>query len=163
KCSNATINKIQKPYTCTFSLPLSPGCRFIFGDVDLQGYDESLDQIEVIYGTLILDGTNMTSFPKLPNLRRLVQNPGKPLLVVENNQQLTDMKALYNTTLDIDDIKNAVRISGNPKLCKTKRRQTRLLSSNISTISTSAVSFSRKAKPKLKTHFDFCADFESKN
>ncbi|CAJ0607527.1 unnamed protein product [Cylicocyclus nassatus] len=117
RCPTNTIANIQKPYTCTFHRPLPEGCRFVFDSVDLRTYDSSFDQIEVVYGALSLRDSNEKEFPLLPNLRQLSQKPGMPVLVIENNKNLTDLKALYTININVDDMNNAMRIKDNPKLC----------------------------------------------
>ncbi|KAK6752133.1 hypothetical protein RB195_003510 [Necator americanus] len=123
RCDPGTFRTIQMPFTCSYRQPLPYDCRFIFDNIDLKETDNrSLDQIEVVYGTLTLRGSNLTSFPRLKNLRQLGQNSGMPMLVIENNPKLTDLTALFELNMKVDDMRTAIAISGNPKLCIGKKQ-----------------------------------------
>lgn len=78
--------------------------------------------MEVVYGTLTLRGSNATSFPKMLRLRQIAQKPGTPVLVIENNPMLTDLTPLFGVNIKADDMKNAIKISGNRKLCISKKQ-----------------------------------------
>ncbi|ETN82490.1 receptor L domain protein [Necator americanus] len=144
RCDPGTFRTIQMPFSksiclryrqirrfeidtivaaCSYRQPLPYDCRFIFDNIDLKETDNrSLDQIEVVYGTLTLRGSNLTSFPRLKNLRQLGQNSGMPMLVIENNPKLTDLTALFELNMKVDDMRTAIAISGNPKLCIGKKQ-----------------------------------------
>ncbi|RCN43370.1 receptor L domain protein [Ancylostoma caninum] len=122
-CPRALYRTIQMPFTCAFNRPVEPGCRFIFDSVDLKEYDRSLDQVEVVYGTLVLRGSDVKSFPRMPRLRQIEQKPGTPVLIIENNKKLTDITPLFGVNIKVNDMRDAVKISGNPKLCVSKKQQ----------------------------------------
>ncbi|EYC33694.1 hypothetical protein Y032_0002g934 [Ancylostoma ceylanicum] len=123
KCPTDIYRTIQMPFTCAFHRPVEPGCRFIFDNVDLRDYDKSLDQVEVVYGTLILRGSDVATFPKMPKLRQIEQKPGTPVLIIENNKKLSDLTSLFGVNIKVSDMKNAVKFSGNPKLCVAKKQR----------------------------------------
>ncbi|CAJ0604358.1 unnamed protein product [Cylicocyclus nassatus] len=118
RCPPRIINSVQMPYSCTYtaSPTLPSACTNVSDDIDIK--EEDLDTtVEVLYGTLMLRSSNWTSFPKLKNLRRIVQRPGKAALVIEDNQILRDLDAVFDIDFSIRDFKTAVKIENNPELC----------------------------------------------
>ncbi|EYC42349.1 hypothetical protein Y032_0534g3062 [Ancylostoma ceylanicum] len=105
---------------CRFSRPLRQECRRISDTIDLKENDVDADQVEILYGTLMLKNSKMTSFPKVKNLRLVEQRPKEPVLVIEDNPKLHDLEALYNMTFSVHDFKTAVKITNNPNLCIAK-------------------------------------------
>ncbi|KAK6751040.1 hypothetical protein RB195_002796 [Necator americanus] len=117
RCRARTVNSIQMPFTCAFEQPLPKRCKNISGTVYLKGGDESVQQIEIIYGTLALVNSNMTSFPKLEKLRLIQQRIARPVLVIENNSNLHELDELFGLNFSILHPKKAVRIENNRNLC----------------------------------------------
>ncbi|CAL2043876.1 unnamed protein product [Caenorhabditis brenneri] len=68
------------------------GCVEIFGDVKINGdFDlNSMKSVEIIYGSLIINGTNLTDFGFLERLEYVVQLKEKPAISVTENSQLVN-------------------------------------------------------------------------
>ncbi|KAL6737688.1 hypothetical protein Aduo_011312 [Ancylostoma duodenale] len=105
---------------CLFSHPLRKECRRVTDKVDLKENDVDVNKVEILYGTLMLRNSSMTSFPKLENLRLIEQRPREPVLIIENNPRLHDLEALYYLNFSVHDSKRAVKIANNPSLCIPK-------------------------------------------
>ncbi|KAK5973376.1 Receptor L domain protein [Trichostrongylus colubriformis] len=119
KCPESMLEAIQQPFTCEFELPIPEGCRNVIGDFDMTRYDKSFNQVESIIGTITLKSSNLSAFPKMEKLRTVRQNKTGPLIIVENNPNLRDVKALYPLTLYTKNNGDAVVVKENPKLCIT--------------------------------------------
>lgn len=115
QCRDSVMARIQMPFPCKYERPLPSQCRNVYGVVDLAEPDSSLDQIESVTGTLVLNSTNFESFPVMKNLRSLRQHDQDPVLVVENNANLTSMKSLYKVDIKVN--RTGVRFVNNPRLC----------------------------------------------
>ncbi|XGW26753.1 hypothetical protein V3C99_007387 [Haemonchus contortus] len=117
KCPDHLMDHIQMPFTCNYQLPIPEGCRNVYGDFDLTNFHESFDQVESIIGTMTLNSSNLTSFPKLKNLRAIRQRNDGPVIIIENNPELRDVKALYSLDLYTKNADDAVHVANNTNLC----------------------------------------------
>ncbi|VDO34049.1 unnamed protein product [Haemonchus placei] len=117
KCPDRLMEHIQMPFTCSYQLPIPEGCLNVYGDFDLTNFHESFDQVESIIGTMTLSSSNLTSFPKLKNLRAIRQRNDGPVIIIENNPELRDVKALYSLDVYTRNADNAVHVANNTNLC----------------------------------------------
>ncbi|VDM68020.1 unnamed protein product [Strongylus vulgaris] len=116
RCSPRVFNLVQMPYSCSYRRPLPSTCKNVTDDIDITNDDISA-AVEVLYGTLIVKNSNWTQFPNMKNLRLVEQRPSKPVLVIEDNELLRDLDALFDIQFSIRDRKTAVIIKNNPELC----------------------------------------------
>ncbi|KAL6737691.1 hypothetical protein Aduo_011314 [Ancylostoma duodenale] len=116
-CKDQTLRTIQVPYSCRAITPLPKLCHVLFGTVPLDKYDKSWDVVEVVHGTLSLQNSELTSFPKMEKLVEVEQVANMPVLIIENNANLQDVEALFKIDFDVKTKENAVKIKANPKLC----------------------------------------------
>ncbi|PIO62494.1 receptor L domain protein [Teladorsagia circumcincta] len=116
-CPDKMLEAIQQPFTCDYEMPIPEGCRNVIGNFDLAHYDKSFDQVETIVGTITLKSSNVTSFPKMKKLKAIRQKEKGPIIVIEDNPNLRDVKSLYSLNLYTKNDDGAVRVEKNSKLC----------------------------------------------
>ncbi|WKY08624.1 hypothetical protein Q1695_007840 [Nippostrongylus brasiliensis] len=117
RCSREAKSRIQKPFSCDYRNPLPARCRNVVGSINVQLTDPAFQQIESLKGTLILQGSNLTKFPQMRNLKYLDQKGTKPVLIIQNNAQLRDLRALFKVEINAD--RDAVVFKNNPRICLT--------------------------------------------
>ncbi|EGT44095.1 hypothetical protein CAEBREN_30924 [Caenorhabditis brenneri] len=100
-------------------------CLEIFGDVKINGnFDQdSMKSVDIIYGSLIINGTNLTDFGFLERLEYVVQLKEKPAISVTENSQLVNytfpkMKRIHSA------ISRYMVFQNNKKLTETFRNGT---------------------------------------
>ncbi|CAJ0601435.1 unnamed protein product [Cylicocyclus nassatus] len=118
RCSQDTLNSIQVPYSCRAIAPLPATCRIVFGTIPLHLHHYSWGTIEILYGTITLENSQLKRAPKLEMLEQVIQLKNTPVLVVKNNSKLEEIDSLLDLNyVIIDNQTGPVQIEKNPNLC----------------------------------------------